>query len=111
MPEVETRIHPETGKLLKRDVRSTVLGYKGLERTVDLLGWYPDDDDNGVISGPDVRVADKALAEMKAEIANLPEPDDIRRIRRRLRLSQRRAGELLGGGRGRFRNTSRARSW
>jgi HTH-type transcriptional regulator/antitoxin MqsA len=95
---VETRIHPETGKLLKRGVRSTVVRYNGLERTIDLPGWYPEDDDDGIISGPDARVSDAALHEMKAEIASLPKPDEIRRIRQRLRLSQRRAGEVLGGG-------------
>jgi HTH-type transcriptional regulator/antitoxin MqsA len=94
----KTRIHPETGKLLKRDVRPTVIRYRGLERTVDLPGWYPDDDDNGIISGPDGDVADAALHEMRAEIAGLPKPDEVRRIRQRLKLSQRRAGELLGGG-------------
>lgn len=95
---VETRIHPETSKLLKRDVRRTVVRHRGLERTVDLPGWYPDDDDDGIISGPDARVADQALNDMKAEIASLPSAADIRRIRTRLRLSQRRASELLGGG-------------
>ena len=95
---VETRVHPETGKLLKRGIRSTVIRYKGLERTVDLPGWYPEDGDDGIISGPDARLADHALHEMKAEIANLPSPDDVRRIRQRLKLSQRRAGEVLGGG-------------
>jgi HTH-type transcriptional regulator/antitoxin MqsA len=94
---VETRVHPETGKLLKRDVRPTVIRYKGLERTVDLPGWYPEDDDDGIISGVDGRVADEALREMKAEIASLPKPDEVRRIRQRLKLSQRRASEILGG--------------
>ena len=95
---VETRVHPETGKLLKRGIRSTVIRYKGLERTVDLPGWYPEDGDDGIISGPDARLADHALHEMKAEIASLPSPEEIRRIRQRLKLSQRRAGEVLGGG-------------
>jgi HTH-type transcriptional regulator/antitoxin MqsA len=94
---VEIRVHPETGKLLKRDVRPTVIRYKGLERTVDLPGWYPEDDDDGIISGVDGRVADEALREMKAEIASLPKPDEVRRIRQRLKLSQRRASEILGG--------------
>jgi HTH-type transcriptional regulator/antitoxin MqsA len=95
---METRVHPETGKLLRRDVRATIIRYKGLERTVDLPGWYPEDDDDGIISGADGRVADDALREMKAEIASLPRPEEVRRIRLRLKLSQRRAGEILGGG-------------
>lgn len=94
----ETRIHPESGKLLKRGVRKAIVRYRGLERTVDLPGWYPEDDDDGIISGPDAEVGDRALHEMKAEIASLPTPDEIRRIRTRLKLSQRKASELLGGG-------------
>jgi HTH-type transcriptional regulator/antitoxin MqsA len=72
--------------------------YKGLERTVMQHGWWPDDDSDGLVSGPDAATTDHALREMKAEIASLPGPEDIRRIRTLLKLSQRRAGELLGGG-------------
>ena len=61
-------------------------------------GWWPDDDSDGLISGLDAKETDHVLHEMKAEIANLPSPDDVRRIRQRLKLSQRRAGEVLGGG-------------
>ena len=95
---VETRIHPETGKLLRRGVRPMTVRYKGLERTVMQPGWWPDDDSDGLISGLDAKETDHVLHEMKAEIANLPSPDDVRRIRQRLKLSQRRAGEVLGGG-------------
>ncbi len=94
----ETRIHPESGKLLKRDVRKSTVRYRGLERTVDQPGWYPEDDDFGILNGSDLEVGDRALHEMKAEIASLPTPDEIRRIRTRLKLSQRKASELLGGG-------------
>jgi HTH-type transcriptional regulator/antitoxin MqsA len=95
---VETRIHPETGKLLRRGVRSVTVRYKGLERTVTQPGWWPDDDSDGIISGLDAKETDHVLHEMKAEIASLPSPDEVRRIRQRLKLSQRRAGEVLGGG-------------
>ena len=94
----ETRVHPETGKKLRRGIRPMTVRYRGLERTVMQPGWWPDDDSDGTISGPDARSTDDALREMKAEIANLPGPDEVRRIRTRLKLSQRRAGELLGGG-------------
>ena len=94
----ETMIHPETGKVLRRRVRRETVRYRGLERVVDQPGGWPDDDSDGVLVGPDLRVTDQAFQEMKAEIANLPKPDDIRRIRQRVKLSQRRAGDLLGGG-------------
>ena len=95
---VSTRIHPETGKILRRGVRPMTVRYKGLERTVMQPGWWPEDDSDGIISGPDGKETDHALHEMKAEIASLPKPEEIRRIRQGLKLSQRRAGEILGGG-------------
>jgi HTH-type transcriptional regulator/antitoxin MqsA len=94
----ETRIHPETGKVLRRDVRPMAIRYKGLERTVMQPGWWPDDDSDSIITGPDGIATDHALREMKAEVASLPSPEDVRRIRQHLKLSQRRAGEILGGG-------------
>ena len=95
---VETRIHPESAKVLKRDVRKGIVRYKGIERVIDQPGWYPEDDDFGILSGSDFDAGDRALQEIKAEIASLPSAADIRRIRTKLRLSQRRASELLGGG-------------
>ncbi len=95
---VSTRIHPETGTILRRGVRSVTVRYKGLERTVMQPGWWPEDDGDGIISGLDGKETDHALHEMKAEIASLPKPEEIRRVRQRLKLSQRRAGEVLGGG-------------
>lgn len=94
----ETMIHPVTGKVLRRGVRRETIRYRGLERVIDQPGWWPDDDSDGVLVGPDLHVSDEAFRGMRAELADLPQPDEIRRIRMRLKLSQRRAGELLGGG-------------
>jgi HTH-type transcriptional regulator/antitoxin MqsA len=98
MTVAEMMIHPVTGKVLRRGIRRETIRYRGLERVIDQPGWWPDDDSDGVLIGPDLHVGDEALREMKAELADLPQPDEIRRIRTRLKLSQRRAGELLGGG-------------
>jgi hypothetical protein len=49
----ETRRHPETGKLLRRDVRPEV---RRDGRTVMLPGWYADGDDNGIHTGRDLKV-------------------------------------------------------
>jgi HTH-type transcriptional regulator/antitoxin MqsA len=65
---------------------------------VDLPGWYPDGDGDGLHDPADMRALDRVLNRLKAEAEGLPTADDVRRVRRRLRLSQRRAGELLGGG-------------
>lgn len=95
----ETRIHPETGARLKRDTRPFVVRYRDMTRTVQLPGWYPvKRGGEGLHVGDDMAVVDRTLAELKAESLGVLKPDEIRAIRTRLKLSQRRASELLGGG-------------
>jgi len=43
-------------------------------------------------------VVDRTLVELKAEVQGVLKPDEVRAIRLRLKLSQRKAGEILGGG-------------
>src|SRR5690242_2858692 len=76
---------------------------KGLERTAMQRGWWLNDDTDGIIWGLDAKATDHAPHEMKADIASLLQPQEIRRIRQHLMLSQRRAGEVLGGGPRAFR--------
>ena len=61
-------IHPETGEILYRDVRSIEYTYKGESIIVDQPGWYPKDgnDDDGILSQEDMKVSDNALRIMKA---------------------------------------------
>ena len=63
-----TMIHPETGEILYRDVRSIEYTYKGESIIVDQPGWYPKDgnDDDGILSQEDMKVSDNALRIMKA---------------------------------------------
>lgn len=95
---VATRIHPETGAVLKRSVRRRKLDYKGVEREFDLPGWWPADDGDGILEAADLKIVDAAFDELRAEAAQRLKADEVRRIRTRLKLSQRRAGEILGGG-------------
>ncbi len=95
----ETRIHPETGEKLKRDIRPFVVRYEGRTRKVDLPGWYPaKKGGDGIHMGDDLDAADRALIELKAEVHGVLKPQEVRAIRLRLKLSQRKAGEILGGG-------------
>jgi HTH-type transcriptional regulator/antitoxin MqsA len=96
--ELKTRIHPETGVTLHRDIRPVTLTYKSESITVDLPGWYPDGEGDGIVSGDDFKVSNRALHRMKARAEGLLEPEDIKRIRKKLRLTQVEAGELIGGG-------------
>lgn len=93
-----TRVHPDTGAVLKRSVQRRKLSYKGVERLFDLPGWWPADDGDGILEGPDLAVVDRAFDELRAEAAQRLKAEEVRRIRTRLKLSQRRAGEILGGG-------------
>ena len=69
--------------------------YKGETLTVDLPGYYPEGDGDGVVVGEDMRVVDEELRALKEKLDGVPSPATIRRIRKKLKLSQRRAGELL----------------
>ena len=67
--ENETRIHPETGELLHRDIRSIEFSYKGEKITVDMPGWYPDEGDEGIFTQGDMDVSDEALRILKVRHA------------------------------------------
>ncbi|MBD3878262.1 MAG: hypothetical protein SR1Q5_01055 [Quinella sp. 1Q5] len=63
---METRIHPETGEMLIRDVRPVEFSYKGERITVDMPGWYPAKGDDGIFTHEDMKVSDQALKILKS---------------------------------------------
>jgi len=79
-----------------------VVAYKGESVTVDLPGYYPAGEGDGVHVGDDMDVADKALRTLKEQIEGVPSPATIRRVRAKLNLSQREAGALLKVGENAF---------
>jgi HTH-type transcriptional regulator/antitoxin MqsA len=89
-------ICPGTGEPMVRDVRPLTLTYKGLSTTIDMPGWYSEEE--GIFTAEDMAVSDRALRSLKAEADGLLKPDEIRRVRKALHLTQREASELLGGG-------------
>jgi HTH-type transcriptional regulator/antitoxin MqsA len=93
--EEPTMISPETGEPLSRSVRPFTVTYKGQSITVDLPGWYPEGDGDGVLVGDDMVAADQALRDLKERVDGLPSPATIRRIRTKLKLSQRAAGAIF----------------
>ena len=90
-----TMVCPETGTVLTRGIRPFTVRYKGAEQVVDLPGYYPDGEGDGVLVGDDMAAADEALRRLKAAVDGIPTPETIREIRRRIGLSQREAGALL----------------
>ncbi len=49
-----------------------------------------------------MKVSDRALNRLKAQVEWLLMPEEVRRIRKRLGLTQKLAGHLIGGGRNAF---------
>jgi len=83
---------------MHRGVRPMTLTYKGESITFDMPGWYCDDCEESIHTGKDMKVSDRMLNRLKARSEGLLGPEEIRRIRKKLRLSQETAGLLIGGG-------------
>ena len=97
----EARVHPETGQTLIRGVRTVKLTFRSQSETVELPGWYPGDDptaDQGIHDAKDLQVSDRAINAMKARELGVMTPSEVRAARKKLRLTQRDAGRLIGGG-------------
>ncbi|RVC56396.1 type II toxin-antitoxin system MqsA family antitoxin [Mesorhizobium sp. M00.F.Ca.ET.038.03.1.1] len=98
----DTMISPETGETLTRGVRPFTVEYKGESVTVELPGYYPAGEGDGVHVGKDMSVVDEALRSLKEKVDGLPAPATIRQIRAKLKLSQREAGALFKVGENAF---------
>ncbi len=89
---------PKTGAPMQRGLRPMTLDYKGAQMTFDMPGWYCDSSEESIHTGEDLKISDRALNRLKAEADGLPFPEEIKRIRGKLGLTQEQAGELIGGG-------------
>jgi HTH-type transcriptional regulator/antitoxin MqsA len=89
---------PETGKPMVRDTRPMTIAYKDQSSTFDMPGWYCHESGESIHTAQDMRVSDAALKALKIKVEKLLSPEEIRRIRTRLGLTQREAGDVVGGG-------------
>jgi len=89
---------PKTGAVMHRDTRPMTLTYKGESITFNMPGWYCDSSDESIHTGQDMKVSDRMLNRLKARVEGLLDPDEVRRIRKRLNISQTEAGQMIGGG-------------
>jgi HTH-type transcriptional regulator/antitoxin MqsA len=89
---------PVPGKHMIRDVRPMEFTYKGQAVTIQMPGWYCADSDESIHTGEDMAVSDAALRSLKIKVEKLLTPEEIKRIRQALGLTQREAGEVIGGG-------------
>lgn len=96
------RIHPDTGKLLRRDVRVQTVCVGSLSQDVDVAGWYPEDDSDSIHSGVDLQAVECAYRELRVAYAAR-----IKAVRKKLDLTQEEAGRIIGGGRRAFQKYER----
>ena len=101
----ETRVHPVTGKALRRDVRQQAVVVGSMSRTVDVPGWYPEDDSDAIHSGADLRELDEAYKELREEYAA-----HVKSVRKQLGLTQEEAGVIIGGGKRAFQKYESGRT-
>jgi HTH-type transcriptional regulator/antitoxin MqsA len=88
----------ECGGRMTRDSRPMDLPYKGDIVVVNQPGWYCDNCDECVLSSKDFAATEPTAAAQRARVDGLLTPSEIKRIRTRLGFSQRKAGDILGGG-------------
>ena len=103
MPEPQTiaeRSCHECGHTMRRDIRDLMITYQGFSSTFPMPGWYctGQDCEEAIMNSQDMKVSDRELHILKAKAANLLAAAEVRRVRKRLGLTQREAGLLLGGG-------------
>jgi len=99
------------GAEMVRDVRPDEVVYKGRTAKIEQAGWYCRGCDEVVLEGADAAVADEAFICLRAEVDGVLIPQEVARIRRKLGLSQRQAGALLGGGPRSFQKYESGTDW
>jgi len=86
-----------SGKLI-REERTTPYTYK--EQTQEILqsGDYCVECGEGFLSPKDLKSSQKQIADFKRSVDHLLTTDEVRAIRKKLKLTQEKASELFGGG-------------
>lgn len=83
---------------MRHEKRADLIVYKGHSRAVKTLAWWCTKCDEAIFAGTALVARQKALFELKAEVEGVLGPKEVAKIRTALGMSQRKAGELLGGG-------------
>ena len=87
----QTRIHPETGQVLRRDARVQTVSVGSMSREVEVPGWYPEDDGDSIHSGAELQAMDQAYLELRTAYAAR-----VKAVRKKLGLTQEEAADLAG---------------
>jgi HTH-type transcriptional regulator/antitoxin MqsA len=83
---------------MRYERRPDTIEYMGKQRTIRALGFWCDKCGEAIFTGKEVMAQEKVFLQLKAEAEGVLGPKDVARVRKKLRMSQRKAGALLGGG-------------
>lgn len=84
--------------VLERGVKKISFRYRDRARKVRQPGLYCDSCNEGVVGGADIKATEKQLHDFRSSVDGFLSSDDVRRIRKRLKLTQQEAAVLFGGG-------------
>ncbi len=90
---METKIHPDTGEVLTRQVRRQTIRYGSYVTDVDQPGWYPKGDGDALFDMKDLSQIDTAFQQLRDRYIG-----HLKEFRSKLKLTQQAASRLIGGG-------------
>ena len=84
--------------VLKREDKVVIYNYKGHTKEILQSGDYCTECNEGFLSSKDLKLSQKAIADFKREVDHLLTTDEVRAVRKKLKLTQEKASSLFGGG-------------
>lgn len=72
--------------------------YKGHRKAFPTTAWWCERCKEAIIDGPAMQMAERAFVELRAEVDQILLPEEVSQVRKKLNISQREAGRILGGG-------------
>ena len=85
------------GKLI-RETRTTSYTYKDKTQEIQQSAGYCTVCGEGFLSAKDLKASQKQIGDFKRSIDHLLTTDEVKAIRKKLKLTQEKASELFGGG-------------
>ena len=84
--------------LLNREDKVVVYNYKDHTKELIQSGDYCMKCKEGFLSPKDLKVSQKSIADFRRKVDHLLSTDEVRAIRKKLKLTQEKASSLFGGG-------------